>query len=501
MKKLQKINVIVFVSVISLAGLSTARAENSNGDSGTKAQTLTNDQFQVTFNRSADGYIGEHFSYQVKPSSVNDPGRPLPHYRSLLPVCTQPQDVTCIESVESKPVSEESWTKATLSANQFDESKISAESRKGYFEYGTWPADKAAGMPAGGVASVWDMPKTAHSNGFSYVANVQYLGQFNNGTQLSEFSVMLEPWSWACATYNSCNFVGSVSGSGKNVFSENVEFRITIRTNFLGSKIGSWAVGRLGKPTVNFTSEKLVISGSPVTYPMASATLPTREECNLKIGATFKKHFPNAPNLCTGAGQAFSTDSNDLASLDLFSALDELVRQDGAVSRWTFSNVKDVNSSNKCIDSQGFSLATSNAMLYSVQPPVWNSKDGTLGYRLASTHADADGKLNKGNYSLALSKKMADCLWNFDTKKASAVLSITNDAGVQNIAISTLRTTPNWVYFDASGFTFSSPEIKVKLINPSSKIETKTINCYKGSVIKKIVGKNPVCPNGYKIKK
>ena len=502
MKKLQKTNVILFVLVISLAGLSTANAEDTNVDSGSKTQPSTNDQFQVSFNRTADGYIGEHFSYQVKPSSVNDPGRPLPHYRSLLPVCALPEDLTCIESVESKLVNETNWTKGTLSLNQFDESKISAESRKGYFEYGTWRADKSLGLAAGGVASVWDMPKTVHSNGFSYVANVQYLGQFNNGTQLSEFSVMLEPWSWECISYNSCNFVGSVTaGKGKNKFADNVEFRITIRTNFLGSKIGSWAVGRLGKPTVDFTSEKLVISGSPVTYPMGSATLQTREECNQKIGATLRKYFPIAPNLCTSTAQAFSTDSNALASLDLFAALDQIVKQDGEVSRWTFSNVKDVNSSNKCIDSQGFSLATSNAMLYSVQPPVWNAKDGTLSYQIASTHTDANGRLNKGNYSLALSKKMADCLWNFDTKKASAILSITNNAGVQNIAVSTLRTTPNWVYFDASGFTFSSPRIKVKLIQPASVATMKTISCVKGSSIKKVSGKNPVCPSGYKAKK
>jgi hypothetical protein len=140
-------------------------------------------------------------------------------------------------------------------------------------------------------------------------------------------------------------------------------------------------------------------------------------------------------------------------------------------------------------------------MLYSVQPPIWDDKTGTLSYRLASTHADSDGNINKGNYSLALSKRTADCLWNFDTQKASAVISITNSEGVQNIAVSTLRTTANWIYFDASGFTFSSPQIKVKLVNPETQIKVKTISCVKGSIIKKISGKSPSCPNGYKIKK
>ena len=41
-------------------------------------------------------------------------------------------------------------------------------------------------------------------------------------------------------------------------------------------------------------------------------------------------------------------------------------------------------------------------------------------------------------------------------------------SGVQNIMISTIRSTPGWIYFDASGFTFSSPEIKVKFLPPAS---------------------------------
>lgn len=498
MKKLQKISFILFI--ISLVGLSGANAESISGDLGFKVPPPSGDEFQINFNQTADGFIGEHFSYQVKPSSVNDPGRPLPHYRSILPVCQTPQELTCIESVESKLISETNWIKGTLSTNQLDEKLISTKSRSGYFEYGTWPADKSSGLAAGGAASSWDMPKTAHSNGFSYLAIVQYLGQFNNGTQLSEFSVMLKPWSWNCSRGNSCNFVGNAAGDGSN-FKGDTEFRVTIRTNFLGTRIGSWAVGRLGKPTVNFTSEKLMISGSPVTYPMGYATLQTREECNQKIGATFKKYFPNAPNLCTYTAQAYSTDSNDLAALDLFVAVDQNVKQNGQVSRWTFSNVKSVNSKNKCLNSQDFSLATSNAMLYSVQPPIWDDDTGTLSYRLASTHTDSQGNLNKGNYSLALSKRAADCLWNFDTQKASAVISITNSDGVQNIAVSTLRTTTNWIYFDASGFTFSSPQIKVKLVKPVQAAARKTITCVKGSSLKKVSGKSPVCPGGYKIKK
>ena len=499
MRRLREVTIILVFSAISLVGLTSANAENSKPETAPKPPT--GDQFQIMFNQAADGNTGEHFSYQVNASTVNDPGRPLPHYRSILPVCQTPQEITCIESVEGKKFNETNWVKATLSANQLDEKKIRAESRKGYFDYGTWPADESTGLAAGGAASSWELPKTPHSNGASYLAIVQYLGQFNNGMALTEFSAMIEPWSWECVAFDSCNYIGIQTGSRKNSFPEDVEFRMTIRTNFLSGRIGTWAVGRLGKPTVNLTAEKLTISGSPVTYPMGYATMESRSECNQKVGSIFKRYSPIGLNLCTYTASAFSTDSNDLSALDLFQAVDQNVVQNGKITRWTFANVKSVNANNKCLNAKNFSLATSNAMLYSVQPPIWDDKTGTLSYRLASTHADSDGSINKGNYSLALSKRTADCLWNFDTQKASAVISITNSEGVQNIAVSTLRTTANWIYFDASGFTFSSPQIKVKLVNPETQIKVKTISCVKGSIIKKISGKSPSCPNGYKIKK
>jgi hypothetical protein len=368
--------------------------------------------------------------------------------------------------------------------------------------YGTWAADKASGLAAGGVASSWDLAETEHTNGYSYLAFVQYTGQFNQGSDLSDFSVMLEPWSWKCAEVNTCNSLGRPEGvGGINNFTAGTEFRITIRTSFLSPKIGSWAVGRLEKPTVNLTSEKLVISGSPVVYPMGYATLDSRNECKSKISAVFSQFFPNAPNLCTYETRAFSTNSNDSIALTLFEALDSDVKQNGQIARWSFASVKTKNSTEKCMDNKRLSLATSNAMLYSVQPPVWDSQSGTLSYRIASTHKDNQGNLNKGNYSLALSKKTADCLWKFDTQKASAVISITNSEGIQNIAVSTLRSSANWIYFDASGFTFSSPEIRVKILKPKITLAKKTIVCTNKSTIRKVSGIKPTCPPGFKLKK
>ena len=132
---------------------------------------------------------------------------------------------------------------------------------------------------------------------------------------------------------------------------------------------------------------------------------------------------------------------------------------------------------------------------------MWDKATGTLTYKIASPHLDKSGNVNRGSYSLAISKKKADCLWNFDTAKASATISITNSEGTQNIAVSSLRTSKDWIYFDATGFTFSAPEIKVKLINSEAKAATKSIICTKGKQSKKVSGVSPKCPTGFKLKK
>ena len=66
------------------------------------------------------------------------------------------------------------------------------------------------------------------------------------------------------------------------------------------------------------------------------------------------------------------------------------------------------------------------------------------------------------------------------------------------------------IYFKVAGFTFSTPQIKVKLITskgeqtPSAIIKPtpvkKTITCVKGKITKKVTALTPKCPAGYKKK-
>jgi hypothetical protein len=495
--------------VFSIAATSGAAAEDSKYELDGKLLPPKKGQFQITFNQGADGNFGDRYSYRVNPSTEVDPTRPLPHYSAILPACRTASDVTCIESVESRKISEGSWIKGILSKNQLDVKKLKIPTfTPSFYEYGTWSADKLSNLAAAGVASSWDFPTSPHRDGFSYLAIVQFgssliseRSAFNPELGFSELNGMIQPWSWTCVEYGYCDWLGSRIGGSNFVLPEDIEFRMTIRTNFLSSRIGTWVVGRLEKPTVDFNSEKLTISGRPVVYPMGFSMLESQEECVAKISSVMSKYYPRAPEICTSGSAGFSTNSNDEVALELFDALGGSVIQNSQLRLWTFSNVKKSNKTEACPDPKSFSFATSNAMLYSVNPPVWDKENSTLSYRIASTHLDRNGNVNKGSYSLAISKKKADCLWKFDTSKASATISITNSEGTQNIAVSSLRTSKDWIYFDASGFTFSAPEIKVKLIDNSAKLSTKSITCTKGSKSKKVSGVSPKCPAGFKLKK
>jgi hypothetical protein len=87
---------------------------------------------------------------------------------------------------------------------------------------------------------------------------------------------------------------------------------------------------------------------------------------------------------------------------------------------------------------------------------------------------------------------------------------VTNADGTNNVATSVLSQDNQMVYFKVAGFTFSTPQIKVKLVipkgeqTPSATIKPvpiqKTITCVKGKITKKVTALTPKCPSGYKKK-
>jgi len=98
-------------------------------------------------------------------------------------------------------------------------------------------------------------------------------------------------------------------------------------------------------------------------------------------------------------------------------------------------------------------------------------------------------------------------MYGFTEAPIRASIQVTSAEGEPQIATSSFAESQGWVYLSASGFTFSQPEIKARLIqeiasNPIVKAPVKRllITCVKGKISRKISGVAPKCPVGFKKK-
>ncbi|MEY3448225.1 MAG: hypothetical protein RLZZ14_749 [Actinomycetota bacterium] len=174
-------------------------------------------------------------------------------------------------------------------------------------------------------------------------------------------------------------------------------------------------------------------------------------------------------------------------------------------------------------------LVTTNSTLYLDGPPDLNPDTQTLDYTVAAPHLTSKGDVFQGTYNLVLKSSVARCLYNFTSAPISATVSVQNASGVSTVATTSVSESDGWLRLSASGFTFSSPTIKVKLsqaapaptptvtatptptpttsatstsgqaVSPASKSAKKTITCVKGASKKKVTAVKPKCPKGYRV--
>ena len=114
------------------------------------------------------------------------------------------------------------------------------------------------------------------------------------------------------------------------------------------------------------------------------------------------------------------------------------------------------------------------------------------------------------------------CYYGLSSLPTSASVSITYGTGSEpKISTVDLKVTRDWVYLNASNFTFSSPTLKVKLTAPPAPVPVvipspvapspvvtpapvvtkpalKSITCMKGKTKKIVKAVTPKCPTGYK---
>ena len=155
-------------------------------------------------------------------------------------------------------------------------------------------------------------------------------------------------------------------------------------------------------------------------------------------------------------------------------------------------------------------VVSTNSTVYSGGPPGF--KDSTMNYKVASPHLDRNGLVNQGSYDLVIRSDVARCLYGFSAAPVQASVSIIGETGELKVATTVIGEKNGWLSMGAYGFTYSSPTIKVKLVQdapttiatPSAStkpvVKTISITCFKGKTSKKVTAINPKCPVGYKKK-
>ena len=183
-------------------------------------------------------------------------------------------------------------------------------------------------------------------------------------------------------------------------------------------------------------------------------------------------------------------------------------------------------------------MVTTNALTYESGPPKF--EDGFLNYKVAGVHSNPDGSDFIGKYDLVMDGAIARCLYGFGAKvPISATVSIVSADTGSRVQSTFFKDDGQWIRLGAYGFTFSSPTLKIKLAQGGAadpakvavkeevtpipeklapkeevavttakaaapaevkKVITKSISCVKGKVTRKISGRNPKCPAGFKKK-
>ncbi|CAB4941817.1 unannotated protein [freshwater metagenome] len=163
-------------------------------------------------------------------------------------------------------------------------------------------------------------------------------------------------------------------------------------------------------------------------------------------------------------------------------------------------------------------IVSSNATAFSSGPPVFNSESVSLDYQIAAPHLTSKGETFIGSYSLIMNSAFARCIYSLTNAPVKATVSVINTDGKKQIATEAFYESGGWIRLSAEGFTFSSPTVRIKLVQdpgpamsndnaskpmaqkPSTIQKKQTISCKKGKVTKKVTGINPKCPIGFKIK-
>jgi len=294
----------------------------------------------------------------------------------------------------------------------------------------------------------------------------------------------------------------------------------------LPNSLSGWVSGRLNKPNVvsevidtNFDLVKVeagagldIVAGNWVSWREVPESFFTKSDGSQNdIGY----------GRLNGAATVYS---GDVDALEVYQLWQKYFPDKALIifPSWTISSTT-VDTAQSCAKTKGLQgVVATNASAYSPGAPDFNKESQTLDYKVAAPHFAPDGKTeNLGTYGLSMRADLVQCLYGVTEVPSRVEVTITNATnGESKGSTVELFRNGNWVYLSAEGFTYSSPTLKVKLVQEKKveaaapatnstqsnaavapKVATKkSISCVKGKIIRKITGTNPKCPTGFKKK-
>jgi hypothetical protein len=297
------------------------------------------------------------------------------------------------------------------------------------------------------------------------------------------------------------------------------EYSLTLR---LPKTITGWFKGRLKSPSISVkpfsdTSNLLTVSAKSVAMPVMGGWVKYDD-----LPSDFiKKLYPfgGYPTRRDQNLGLYADASQGDRAFEEFSAWAPYLKDKAltTIDIWSFgTNINPAKS--RCMEGTTAigGLVTTNASVYSSDPPTWNAEAMTLDYKIAAPHFNEAGVENVGSYTLAISNEVIQCLYGMSELPATARVSIVYGDTTTDVGTVAVGSKDGWSYFSVDGFHYSTPTIRVKFEKPTPIVtpaptptptagstvqlaqRKKVIWCAKGNAKRKITALNPTCPKGYK---
>lgn len=458
----------------------------------------------------------------------------------LLPFCNDGYTTNCIESVSAIDTAGKTVAASAhqyIPANQSQAFIGSVENR----------------LPYGSTTSIVTFPGLSGDAGkVPYAVSVGFLAHFSTdgaSSPIVNFSNLFTPRIIATIApiriqsgkYSSRTVESTNVGERKQVDYEKITSHgecVVVDTNLCGIPISfpegvafslalklntpnlSWWHGRLQKASMHFSSlekesTEIVFSGYPSKVPYVQVETQFQN-----ISEDVAKYWFAADNNNYGTSlypPIFQVIASNFGSTMMKAFNDMSPYMSGHAQSmpgyWTVRTIA-TNANSTSLPSSRVSTCTdkvattstvpvgyinTNATAYITGAPTYNTDLQSLDYTVAAPHYEQDSKVFNGFYSLDIAESAAKCIFGVDLANAKSTISVTSIEGA-NKFVSVSSGSKNGFYnFTASGFTFSSPTIHVKL-SKSTTPKLKSITCIKGKITKKVNGVNPTCPKGFKAK-